>query len=199
MAKYRGFVGQVAPLEGLGALRRTLLNGERTGYYSTNKITPYIAPTTEAAPILEPTKSVGYVFDPTTFDVAAWQQELEARQYAEGGDVPPATEIERTAKIDEAYKRILEASGYAKESERWEGVTGFYHPDDIASSIPISCMRTNPNIRTIMPMVCKPNQAAIDDMAARGLKTTLPLSAPKQEMPALLPLAIGAGLIWLMS
>lgn len=134
MAKYRGFVGQVAPL---GALRYEQNGGER--YYVRPPViqvppTPYIAP--EPAPILEPIKTTGYIYDPS-------QQEITAPQYAEGGD-GTATEIERTAKIDEAMQRLKDAEG---------------------KSIPIA----------LKPAAAKP------------------------AMPALLPLAIGAGLIWLMS
>ncbi len=206
MAKYRGFVGQVATLgcmgcgaqdcagcPGLGALR-TELNGERYAWrtpytYISNKISPPTvelepAPVSEPAPVLEPVRfDWGGVTPPS-------EQEVEARQYAEGGD-GTANEIERTAAIDEAWKRIIDAGAGG----------GMYHPDDIASTKPIACMRTNPNIMTFAPMVCKPNQAYIDMLKAKGLKTTLPLTpvTEKPEMPALLPLAIGAGLIWLMS
>lgn len=200
MAKYRGFVGEVATLgcmgcgaqdcagcPGLGALR-TELNGERYAWrtpytYVTNKISP---PTVELepAPVLEPEPfSYPGLIDPS-------QQEVTAPQYAEGGDgIAPI--LETTAKIDEAWQRIIGADGGG----------GMYHPDDVASSKPISCMRTNPNIMTFAPMVCKPNQAWLDLQKESGLKTQLPLTpvTEKPEMPALLPLAIGAGLIWLMS
>ncbi len=208
MAKYRGFVGQVATLgcmgcgaqdcagcPGLGALR-TELNGERYAWrtpytYTTNKISP---PTVELepAPILEP-EPFSY---PGLIDPA--QQEIEARQYAEGGD-GTASVIETTAKIDEAFKRLMETYNTTSgDKDRWVGVTSMYHPDDINSTKPISCMRGNPNIQTFAAMVCKPNQAFIDWQKSQGLKTTLPVTE-KPEMPALLPLAIGAGLIWLMS
>lgn len=181
MAKYRGFVGQVAPL---GALRTTYeINS--SGYFVRQPViqvppTPYIAP--EPAPILEPIKTGGYIYDPS-------QQEITTPQYAEGGD-GYATEIERTAKIDEAMERIkIDLPSFS-----------MFHPDDVASSKPIMCMRGNPDVQTIRALVCTPNQAYIDMQKAKGLiSTTLPVTAPKPEMPALLPLAIGAGLIWLMS
>lgn len=209
MTKYRGFVGQVATLgcmgcgaqdcagcPGLGFIR-TEINGGGGAYawrtpttYVTNKIS---APTVELepAPVLEPVKSAGLI-DPA-------QQEIEARQYAEGGD-GTATEIERTAKIDEAFKRLMETyASTAGDKDRWAGITAMYHPDDINSTTPISCMRGNPNIQTLVAMVCKPNQAFIDWQKSQGLKTTFTPEGEKPAMPALLPLAIGAGLIWLMS
>lgn len=39
-----------------------------------------------------------------------------------------------------------------------EGYGGMYHPDDWIADYPIKCMRTNPNIMTIVPIACKPNQ-----------------------------------------
>lgn len=66
------------------------------------------------------------------------------------------------------------ASAYDLEKMRWSGISGFYHPDDINSTVPISCMKTNPNIYTIMPMVCKPNQAFLDEQERLGIKLTLP-------------------------
>lgn len=197
MAKYRGFVGQVTPLgcmgcgsqdcancAGMGALR-TELNGERYAWrtpytYTTNKISP---PTVELepSPVLEPAPfSYPGLIDPA-------QQELEARQYAEGGD-GTATAIESTAKIDEAWKRIIDIGGGG----------GMYHPDDVASSKPIACMRSNPNVMTFAPMVCKPNQAFIDWQKSQGIKTTLPLTPDAKEAPNLLPLALGAALVYFM-
>lgn len=201
MAKYRGFVGQVATLgcmgcgaqdcancAGLGALR-TELNGERYAWrtpytYTTNKISPPTVELQEPAPVLEPEPfSYPGLIDPS-------QQEVTAPQYAEGGD-GTAPILETTAKIDEAWQRIIDAGAGG----------GMYHPDDVSSAKPISCMRTNPNIQTLMPMVCKPNQAYIDMLKAQQLKTQVPITpvTETQEMPALVPLAIGAGLIWLMS
>lgn len=172
MAKYRGFVGQVAPL---GALRYQQ-NG--SGYYVRPPVIQ--VPPTEPAPILEPIKTTGYIYDPAS-------QEITAPQYAEGGD-GTASEIERTAKIDEAMERIkIDLTG-----------GGMFHPDDVASSTPIACMRGNPDIRTIRALVCTPNQAFIDMQKAKGLTTTLPVTVAT-EKPNLLPLAIGAALIWIMS
>lgn len=36
---------------------------------------------------------------------------------------------------------------------------------------PIYCMKANPNIRTLLPLVCKPNKAAIAERQQRGLNT----------------------------
>ena len=126
MKKYRGFVGQVAPLEadhslgdlGFSRPRYVQNGGERptwrtgTTYQPPPVIQVKPMPPTEATPILEPTKSVGYIFDPTQFDweaLTSWEQEIEARQYEEGGD-GTATEIERTAKIDEAIERVKDTA-----------------------------------------------------------------------------------------
>jgi len=96
------------------------------------------------------------------------------------------------------------------------GYSGMYHWDDVNSTVPIMCMRGNPNIRTIMALVCKPNQAEIDRRAKSGLKTQLPIletKAPNGETvridadengdvvsvtkkPNWLPLAAAAGAAW---
>lgn len=166
MRKYRGFNEQA-----LGVLRSDI-NGGRTGYFryprtfTTNKITP-----TEPSPILQPIPQI-----------SPGQQEIEYRQYQEGGD-GTANEIERTAKIDEAMERIkIDMPGFS-----------MFHPDDISSSKPIQCMRTNPDVRTIVAMVCTPNQAYKDMQKAKGLKDTImPVTAPTGK-PNLLPLALAAG------
>lgn len=59
------------------------------------------------------------------------------------------------------------------EKMRWSGVTGFYHPDDINSTVPIACMKSNPNIMTIMALKCTPNQAWKDQQERLGLKTVV--------------------------
>jgi hypothetical protein len=63
-------------------------------------------------------------------------------------------------------------SPYDLEKMRWEGQTGLYHSDDLESSIPISCMKTNPNWQFATIQACKGNQAFIDQQEALGLKTT---------------------------
>ena len=125
--------------------------------------------------------------------VSPADQEIEKRQYAEGGD-GQAEILETEAKIDEALERVkIDLPSFS-----------MWHPDDVASKTPIACMRTHPDIRLAMPAVCTPNQAMKDKMAAMGLKTTLPLTpkaptAPTASKPNYLPLVIGTGLIWLMS
>ena len=36
---------------------------------------------------------------------------------------------------------------------------------------PIYCMKSNPNIMSIMPLACKPNKAAIEEMKQQGMDT----------------------------
>jgi hypothetical protein len=73
-------------------------------------------------------------------------------------------------------------SAYDLEKMRWEGVTGLYHPDDVNSSIPISCMKTNPNWQFVTIQSCKGNQAFLDQQAALGYKTTFPIDSPVVEL-----------------
>ena len=197
MTRYRGFEGEVATLGELGITRRTLLNGERRivrRYVAptTTKITPTIAPTGYIAPHLID-RSTGEVVgrDPNTGmalpgwtesycvpgssvrtiingisscpmyfrggttaevqetamrelmepeTVAPADQEIEKKQYAEGGD-GRAEILEKTAKIDEAIKRVTDG-------------------------------------RVTTPKI--------------------PVAPPQAEIPALLPLAIGAALIFFL-
>lgn len=97
------------------------------------------------------------------------------------------------------------------------GYIGMFHWDDVASSVPIMCMRGNPDIRTIMALVCTPNQAAIDQREKLGFKDlflpVLETKAPNGETviidadkngdvvsvtkkPNWLPLAAAAGAAW---
>jgi len=132
MKRYRGFEGEISTLgcadcpDGLGALR-TYRNGGREAYFLRRRTEP-IKPPTEPAPILQPSTAI----------VAPADQELEKRQYSEGGD-GRAELLEVQAKIDEAIKR-----------------------------------------------------------ATDGRVTTPTVAAPEVETPNWLPLAIGAGLIWIM-
>lgn len=167
MAKYRGFVGQVSPLGGLGitvpgrdaegitlpgwfesycvpgSSVRKIVNGYSTcpmiyrGVPATT--TPYVAPAYVAKPYKELPEATPVLEPAGPLDVSPADQEIESRQYKEGGD-GQAKILETTAKIDEAIKRVTDGNG-------------------------------------IPPLT----------------------PAPQAAKPNLLPLAIGAGLIWLMS
>lgn len=113
MKKYRGFVGQVPPLSGMGITGRESIDYATRYAPSTNKISPpsYLQ---EPSPILQP-PSGPYVPSPWINGagpvlVSPAQQELEYRQYAEGGD-GQADILEKTAKIDEAIQRATGGSG----------------------------------------------------------------------------------------
>lgn len=84
--------------------------------------------------------------------------------------------ISRENYLQNGYMDRIDVSKirFQLEKLRWDNVTGFYHPDDLNSTVPIGCMKTNPNIMTFLPMVCKPNQAFLDEQERLGLKIQLP-------------------------
>jgi hypothetical protein len=67
-----------------------------------------------------------------------------------------------------------------------ENYHGMYHPDDLANATPIKCMRTNPNIMTLLPIACRPNDAWLAEFepekwaekqaAMRQTVTTMPVT-----------------------
>ena len=59
---------------------------------------------------------------------------------------------------------------------------GAFHPDDYYSSVPITCMRANPNIQTIRALVCTPNKAELERRAALGLKTVIGVPKPIKDV-----------------
>jgi len=186
MARYKGFEGEVTPLGGLGITRRSLRNGygDRLAYRRSLITNGTISPTTTTtATSTVPGRDADGMALPGWFEtycvpgssvrkivngistcpmyyrgvpstetadramqelmepVSPADQEIEKRQYAEGGD-GRAELLETKAKIDEAIKRVTD-----------------------------------------------------------GRVTTPTVSAPvseKAEMPALVPLAIGAALIWIL-
>ena len=105
-----------------------------------------------------------------------------------------------------------------KGSTKPVGYIGMFHWDDVASAVPIMCMRSNPDIRTIMAAVCTPNKAELDRRKRLGIITQLPIfetKAPNGETvridadengeviavtkkPNWLPLAAAAGAAWLL-
>lgn len=82
--------------------------------------------------------------------------------------VPP------TAPIIEA----VESPGLIDPSQ----YTGMFHIDDVNSSVPIMCMRANPNIQTIRALVCTPNKAELERRAELGLKTVIGVDRPIKEI-----------------
>lgn len=62
------------------------------------------------------------------------------------------------------------------------GYFGMFHIDDVNSSEPITCMRANPNIRTIRALVCTPNKAELERRAELGLKTVIGVVGPVKEI-----------------
>lgn len=105
MGKYRGFVGTVAPLPdpGLGLLRRENGGGGRLRRY-------YVPPTKEVTTTATPTYTMFPTYvppqpgTPPDYNRLTSDQELEAKQYKEGGD-GRAELLEKEAKIDEAINR----------------------------------------------------------------------------------------------
>ena len=59
---------------------------------------------------------------------------------------------------------------------------GVWHPDDVNSPNPITCMRPNPNIQTIRALVCTPNKAELERRARLGLKTVIGVPKPITEV-----------------
>jgi hypothetical protein len=59
---------------------------------------------------------------------------------------------------------------------------GVWHPDDYYSSEPVTCMRGNPDIRTIRALVCTPNKAELERRASLGLKTVVGVPKPIKEV-----------------
>jgi hypothetical protein len=95
MGKYRGFVGQVAPLNGLGVMRV-----DRDGRYSEFTYTGNVRVPSAGTPPLVPRE----ILPVPEYNQLTTDQELEAKQYKEGGD-GRAELLEKEAKIYEAINR----------------------------------------------------------------------------------------------
>ena len=87
---------------------------------------------------------------------------------------PYRTFVPPTAPIIEAVKSpgLIDPSQY----------TGMFHIDDVNSLEPITCMRANPNIRTIRALVCTPNKAELERRAELGLKTVIGVDRPIKDI-----------------
>ncbi len=75
------------------------------------------------------------------------------------------------------YLEPIKSTGLIDPSQ-----TGLFHPDDVNSPEPITCMRGNPNIQTIRALVCTPNKAELERRAELGLKTVVGVVGPVTEV-----------------
>jgi hypothetical protein len=89
----------------------------------------------------------------------------------------PRTLYRRTNGITTPYKLP-----YLTGMQKPVGYMGMYHWEDFYNTKPIACMRGNPDIRSIIPLVCRPNPAEVERRKAEGLKTVLGVDKPITEV-----------------